>query len=208
MREIRIYMEGGGDSKGTWGKIREGMDAFLSEQKQCARDAGVKVRVIPRGGRRQTYDDFLTGCDANPDALNLLLVDAEAPVAATRTPKQHLQTREGDKWPCPGPDDRYHLMVQTMEAWFMADQDAVAAFYGQGFNRNALRGNPQVEQIPKLDLEQKLKAATKATKKETYHKIKHGAELLKKIDPSKVRAAAPYCDRLFTTVAKAISGRA
>jgi hypothetical protein len=45
-----------------------------------------------------------------------------------------------------------------LEAWFLADKDALKACYGQGFNPNSIPGNPNVEQIAK---------ATVATARET-----------------------------------------
>jgi len=148
---------------------------------------------------------FVSAAKDHADALNLLLVDSEAPIAVGKTPKQHLVAREGSTWPCPGDDGQYHLMVQTMEAWFMADQDAVAKYFGQGFSANSLPKNPDVEQIPKQDLEPSLKAAAKATKKKTYKKIRDGAKLLKAIDPSRVRQAAPHCKRLFEAIEQGIT---
>jgi hypothetical protein len=91
-------------------------------------------------------------------------------------------------------------MVQTVEAWLVADVDAVSKFYGQGFNANTIPKNPNVEQISKEDLESTLKRATRNTPKGEYHKIKHGPKLLGQVDVSKVRKAAPHCDRLFVTL--------
>src|SRR5438105_6544141 len=90
-------------------------------------------------------------------------------------------------------------MVQMMEAWFHADKNALLKFYGQGFNGGALKANPNVEEIPKIDLKQGLSAATKKSQKGDYYdnKTKHGPELLARIDPHRVREAAPNCTRLF-----------
>ena len=88
-------------------------------------------------------------------------------------------------------------MVQLMEAWFLADPEALERFYGNGFRRNALRQNPQVEEIPKADVLESLKQAVKETKKQRYHKTQHAPLILESLDPIKVRKAAPNCDRLF-----------
>ncbi|WP_446355741.1 DUF4276 family protein [Coleofasciculus sp. G2-EDA-02] len=42
-------------------------------------------------------------------------------------------------------------------------------------------------------------AASKTLKKE-YHKTRHAAQILERLDVAKVRQAAPSCDRLFTTL--------
>jgi hypothetical protein len=44
-------------------------------------------------------------------------------------------------------------MVQAMEAWFLADREALAEFYGNGFSAQNLPGSPtNIEAIPKDDL--------------------------------------------------------
>lgn len=97
-------------------------------------------------------------------------------------------------------------MVQMMEAWFLADPEALAVYYGQRFGAQALPGRGNVEQIAKADVERSLKEATRKTQKGEYHKIRHGAELLARIDPAKVRKRAPHCERLLATLASAQAG--
>jgi Domain of unknown function (DUF4276) len=114
-------------------------------------------------------------------------------------PKEHLKSRHG--WNLPDISaDHYHLMVQMMEAWLVADRDALSRFYGQRFNANAIPRNSNVEQIGKQDLESALKEATRHTAKGEYHKIHHGPKILGQLDVSRVRKAATHCNRLFTTL--------
>jgi hypothetical protein len=99
-------------------------------------------------------------------------------------------------------------MVEMMEAWFHADKNALAKFYDdEKFNWGALKPNPKVELIPKRDLVEGLKAATKNTRKGDYfdNKTSHGPKLLEAIDPALVRRAAPNCDRLFEAVLKRLT---
>jgi Domain of unknown function (DUF4276) len=127
----------------------------------------------------------------------VLLVDSEGPV--NHGPKEHLKSRDG--WNLPDiSGEHYHLMVQMMVAWMVADPDALSKFYGQGFNANALPRNPNVEQIGKADLESALKEATRRTAKGEYHKIHHGPKILSQLDVAKVRRAATHCNRLFMTL--------
>ena len=88
-------------------------------------------------------------------------------------------------------------MVQLLEAWFLADQDALERFYGDGFRRSALRQNPEVEHIPKADVLESLNDATRETQKGRYHKTRDAPKILEALDRTRVRAAAPNCDRLF-----------
>jgi hypothetical protein len=120
------------------------------------------------GPRRAAFENFLIALDTHPYAFNVLLVDSEGPV--NNGPREHLKSRDG--WNLPDISaEHYHLMVQMMEAWLVADRDALSWFYGQRFNGNAIPRNPNVEQIGKQDLESALKEATRHTPKGAYHTI-------------------------------------
>ena len=88
-------------------------------------------------------------------------------------------------------------MVEVMESWFLADVAALKVYYGDSFQENVVRGNPEVEKILRTDVYSRLKRATKNTKPGEYHKTKHAPALLAAIDVSLVRAAAPNCERMF-----------
>lgn len=131
----------------------------------------------------------------------MLLVDAEAPVLLT--PWAHLQQRDG--WINPAvPDNHCQLMVQLLEAWFLADKDALKAYYGQGFNPNPIPGNPDVERIAKATVMTAMEIATRNTQKGGYRKIRDASRLLERIRPAVVRAKSPHCDRLFTELSEQI----
>jgi hypothetical protein len=91
-------------------------------------------------------------------------------------------------------------MVQLMEAWFLADPEALVVYYGSGFQANALKRNPEVEKIPKADVLRCLARATKKTPKGEYRKTKHAPAILESLNPDKVRSVAPNCERLFTEI--------
>lgn len=96
-------------------------------------------------------------------------------------------------------------MVQVMEAWLVADSEALKRFYGQDFNAKLIPSNPDVEQIDKTTLFSALKDATRRTAKGEYHKIRHGPEILKLLEASKVQNAARHCQRLFETLERKMS---
>jgi len=195
--EIRIYIEGGGDSKDTKAFLRQGFSAFLKELVDIARNNKRRWQLITCGSRGAAFDAFTTSMRQNPQAFNVLLVDSEAPVETT--PWAHLRERDG--WNATSVlDDQCHLMVQAMEAWLISDLEALAGFYGAGFNRNSIPGNANVEQVAKANLEPSLKTATRNTQKGEYRKIHHASKLLALIDPAKVRTASQHCARLFTTL--------
>ena len=97
-----------------------------------------------------------------------------------------------------------HLMVQTMEAWIVADANAVSGYYGQGFNAGALPRRPNLEEVSKADVERSLKRATAGTQKGRYHKIRHASDLLQRIDPETVKTRCRHCERLFIELGRLI----
>ncbi|MGE4505853.1 MAG: DUF4276 family protein [Desulfovibrionaceae bacterium] len=194
--KIKVYVEGGGQNKALKIKLRQGFSSFFKK-------AGIKVNPIRCGGRSETYRAFC-GAVKHPekDTLPILLVDSEAPVSEKHSeiPWEHLRLR--DKWTKPkgSTDDQAHLMVECMEAWFMADKNALAEFFGQGFHLNSLPPRADIEAIPKATLYSSLENAAKPTKKKTYGKGDHSFGILEMIDPQKVQDASPWAKRLIDTL--------
>jgi hypothetical protein len=197
VKEIRLYIEGGGNSKNTKFLMHQGFNKFFSPIAELAQTHKIRWKIIICGSRNNAFRDFSIALKAHPNAFNVLLVDAEGPVNTTAC--QHLKQR--DNWELAQVDDEQcHLMVQTMEAWLIADIDTLKKFYGQGFKENSIPKNPNVEQIDKQQLEPSLKAATRKTSKGEYHKIQHASKLLALLNVDKVRLAAPHCERIFTVL--------
>lgn len=174
--EMRIYFEGHKN-------LKAGFDEFFGEIREKARAAQCKVVSIATGGTPER--DFAIAMRKHPAAWNILLRDSEGPLEPGRSVPQA---------------DSIFWMVEMMESWFHADKDALAGYYQSGFRKAALSPNPNVEEIPKRDLIDGLKAATKDTTKGKYHKTKHAPALLRAIRPELVRKAAPNCEKLFQTV--------
>lgn len=201
--EIRIYVEGGGDQRSGKDVLQRGFSQFLNSIREMARERRISFRVIACGSRNSAFDDFRIALGAHPDAINIMLVDAEEPLQQTN-PWEHLRHRD-PSWDLPKlPDIHCHLMTQTMEAWVIADINALRAYYGQGFNPNPFPGNPDVEAITKERLEQALIDATRNTSKGEYHKIRHGPDILARADHNVVCGRASCCRRLFETLRKMI----
>ena len=199
--KCKVYVEGGGNTKTTRTACRKGFSEFFGR-------AGLRPRMMPCGGRGEAYDDFRDALRAAHDGeFVILLVGSEEPVAEGSDPWTHLGNRAADRWSRPreAGDDSAQLMVQCMEAWFLADKDSLARFFGAGFNRSALPARQDVENVPKDDIEAGLKMATRRCgKKLTYHKGRHSFAILAELDPGKVTAASPHAKRLVD----AIRGRA
>lgn len=194
---IRLYVEGGGDSKTLRTACREGFGTFIEN----AGLSGRMPRIVACGGRDKAYDKFKIA-HANRDGISLLLVDAERPVRQAGA-WEHLQ-QAPDDWPRPdgATDDQCHLMVQIMESWFLADRDALEEFYGQGYRENALPQNPQIERVAKDDVLNGLDRAARDTSKRGYHKGSHSFEILAKLDPEKVQNASPRAKRFIQALSQ------
>jgi uncharacterized protein DUF4276 len=200
--EIRVYVEGGGDGKDTRSLVKKGFRSFLNGIAERGRLKRLKFYIIACGSIQSTIDDFNTALRTHPNAFNVLLVDSDGPVESGVL--QHLLARGGSTLAGIVGEDNCHLMVQVVEAWLVADLAALQQFYGQRFNSNSIPKNPNVEELDKNTLYSSLKSATRMTQKGEYHKTRHGPELLKRVDVSKVRRAAPYCERLLSTLEQRI----
>lgn len=195
VKEVRIYVEGGGDQRSGKAAVREGFSKFLSPLKEMARERHVSWNVIACGSRNDAFNAFGIALGQHGDAFNALLVDSEGPVS--QSPWAHLQAC--DNWTIMDVSDNHcHMMVQAMEAWVVADPDALAHFYGHGFNSNPIPRQEDVEMISKPDLASALRLATQNTQKGEYHKIRHGPKILASVDVARVRNRARHCERMFT----------
>jgi hypothetical protein len=179
------------------------MDRFLGDIKNEFRAHGRSWKLVCCGARNAAYRAFRNACDQRDGGVVMLLVDAEDPVR-TDSPIHHLSARDG--WNLEGVDGHVvHLMVQTMEAWIVADGDELSRYYGQRFRRNALPNRQNLEDEGKRDIERALYEATRRTQKGEYHKIRHASEILRSVDPLRVVQRCPAFARLFRTLGHTIS---
>jgi hypothetical protein len=194
-----IYVEGGGKSKALRSECRRGFSEFLRK----AGFAGKMPRITACGGRQDAFNSFCTAIEnSTPGDYCILLIDSEGPVTVL-SPWLHLAQRQGDNWTRPhqATDDHCHLMVQCMETWFLADKQAMLAFFGQGYNENALPNTTNIESIAKNTLYDSIENATRNCKtKGAYDKSDHSFRLLAKIDPARVRNASPWARRFLDTL--------
>jgi hypothetical protein len=188
--EIRIYYEGDG-------RLKPGFSQFFNQLRTRAEARRCRFQLITGGSGSTACRDFSLALETHPDAWNILLKDSEGPHSGNLS--ESLCREQGwDK----SRRESIFWMVEMMESWFHADKDALREFYGPNFKRNALKANPKVEEIRKVDLVKGLKKATKDTQKGDYvdNKTSHGPKLLAAIDPEKVQTAAPNCGKLFAAV--------
>lgn len=195
---VKVYVEGGGNGRELRARCRKGFASFLEKTNM----AGRMPQVIACGGRQSAYDKFRAALDVGTEReFTVLLVDSEDPVAVGSGPWLHLRNRDGWKKPVGAIDDNVYLMVQCMEAWFLADRNCLATFFGQGFNANVLPGNQNIEEVAKTDVLDGLKNATRQCRpKGEYDKGRHSFDLVSQIDPARVSAASTHARRLLNTL--------
>jgi hypothetical protein len=223
---MKIFVEGGGNQKVLLGECRKAFRELFEK-------AGVKkgsFEIIASGSRLDAYKDFKNALNAgHTDAI--LLVDSEeqvriiasaansrrldfdrtrSPTAIGRSvrPWQHLRERVGDDWdqPAGATNRQVHFMVACMEAWFLADKDALAAYYRgphrrEQFNEATLPSRPDIEGLSKTEVMAALSRATRPnqSKKEYTDKSKgaHSFKILATLDPEKIARASYHAQRLF-----------
>lgn len=159
-------------------------------------------RIVASGRRMKAFEDFRNALQqAGAEDFIVLLVDSEDSVGVEEGSWAHLKRRDNWDRPVAATDENAHLMVECMESWFLADQDELATFFGDEFYRKALPARLAVEDIPKKDVLNGLKAATRnCGKKGEYHKGRHSFKILSCLDPEKVTAASPHARRLVETL--------
>lgn len=191
--KVRLYVEGGGESRSLHINCREGLRKLL--ERAGFADRMPSTRAC--GSRNDAYDDFKTALDSvAPDMYPVLLVDSEAPVEQP-TSWQHLQSRDGWAQPEGAEDDQAQLMVQCMETWCVADRRALHAFFGQHLRESALPPLNDLESRPKDDVHDALVDATRdCGRRKSYQKGKRSFELLGQLDPAELRERVPHFVRL------------
>jgi hypothetical protein len=179
---VHVYVEGGGPTRGgdLAGECRKGFSALLEKA------TGRRVGITACGGRNQAYDAFATAVRQRKYDLAVLLVDSEEAVRA-KDSWSHLQLR--DKWtPLEAPA---HLMVVCMEAWLLADHDALRAHFGSSFEAGRIPKWPRLWEVDKDALYGALTDATKDREKGgPYGKGRDSFKILARVDPKKLEACA------------------
>ena len=200
MTKFVLYVEGGGNQSDSKALLRQ---AFVRLFSSALANRGVyrKPKIVVCGSIQQTLKHFESAVSTATDGICAVLVDADGPVETGRDPAAHLSENHGWAKPKQSTAEQIHRMVQTMEAWIVADRDAIQEYYGGGVHLNSLSNRKNVEEIPKLELERGLKQATRSTKKGEYHKIRHACQLLPRISAAKVAARAQHFKRLLDFMA-------
>ena len=101
--KVKVYVEGGGDSKDLRTRCRMGFSSFFEK----ANFAGRMPRIIACGGRGTAFDRFRTALRSRrEDEFIVLLVDSEDPIAEGSGTWEHLAGRDGWDTPADAADER------------------------------------------------------------------------------------------------------
>ncbi len=197
--KVKLYVEGGGDSKSLHIKCREGFRKLLERAGLQGRMPAIKAC----GGRNAAYDDFKTAQARSlrkNQELPMLLVDSEGPVTSS-SPWTHLAGSDHWKKPSGALDDQAQLMVQCMETWCAADRAALRAFFGAALVESALPSHVNLEAASKDDVQTALVNATRPCgRKRQYQKGQRSFELLGRLDPAVFKSCLPAFKRLIDTL--------
>lgn len=186
----RIYIEGGGDSKGLHVRCRQGFRQLLE---RCG-FSGRMPRLVACGGRSAAYSDFKTSHESNKAEYVAMLIDSEEPVSNLEETWDHL--RNCDRWERPdGADDEQVLFMTTcMETWIVADRDTLRQHYGSSLQESALPSLISLEQGNRQDIQEGLKRATRNCSN-AYQKGKRSFEILGKLKPETMESHLPAFQR-------------
>ncbi len=174
--KIILFIEG--NSEVNNGDLRQGFEKLLLNTNKLA---GKLPRIKLGGGKKQTIDAFLNNRISEERAI---LIDLDANEAAK---EQDLKNHGLDKH-----KKEVFYMIQEMESWFLSQSAVLDKFYGVDSNKKKIS-----EKLPKRNAmeisspDKELEKLTTNTKKKTYHKVKHGVELLKLLDAQKLMQDFP-----------------
>lgn len=159
-----LYIEGTTDD--TNGDLRQGFSSLLSQKLE-----GKMPRIRMAEGKSQAISKFKRPLkNDNP----LLIIDLDKSVLHKNIflQQENLTAQSSTIF----------FMVQEMEAWFLSQPSILDNFYNHEISSKIKRSAIEIEN-PSDEL---IKLTKKIPKKEHYHKVKHGVELLKLLNLNKL----------------------
>ena len=179
---MKIYIEGGGDSKDLHTECRRGFRKLLES---CG-FKGKMPRLVACGSRDSAFRSFKTALKANSHERYAMLIDSEDPVEDIYKTWEFLCSR--DEWEKPelATDEQVFLMVTCMETWIIADRETLKSHYGDNLNEATLPSLNNIEKKDRHFIQQALEMATKYCSN-SYKKGKRSFVILGKLSPEALR---------------------
>ena len=179
--------------------LKIGFDKLFGNHKERARQKRIRFDMIAGGANAETVKDFLRSCRRNPSDLNVLLIDSEMSAPSADEAIRALRSRRYWDANVSTEDGQLNFMVQAMEAWFIADPQAMARYFGNGFAVGRLPHPQNAESIHPNGLTDSINQALRGIggrRRKKYDKVSDGARLLALIDEATVRRNCPAFGRL------------
>lgn len=114
-----------------------------------------------------------------------LLIDLDGPTGSRKSDLENHALAQHS--------EAVFYMVQEMEAWFFSQPEILEEFYGPEIAKSLPGTFPADISEPDKVLEN----ITRKTQKGKYHKVRHGTELLARLDPGKLENTFPDFKRLL-----------
>lgn len=173
-----LFIEGTTDD--TNGNLREGFYKLLYQR---LKDNMPRIRM--GNNTRETIGKY-KACQSNSYAL----IDLDDFEANKKTAMDKYEINDSDQ---------VFFMIQEMEAWFISQPDILDEYYGFKISEKLIKKNAKEFKCP----DEYLQDLTKQCKKGRYHKVRHGVELLKKLDANKLQNYFSEFDTLIRKIEEA-----
>ena len=206
VKTVRFFIEGDKQERGKGGfiSLRQGFTELFTK---WAKDKSLEIEFDNKllGSRGEAVNIFLKFVDLYPNQPIFLLIDTEREKDIKESAKLFLKKDFPNSDFKKVKESQLHFMAQAMESWFLADKEKLAECFDQKFNSKALPAHKEVEKIPKKEVIEKLKTATKDTSngKGKYDKGTKAGKILKEIRPHLIIKNAPHGEKLFQDLEKA-----
>ncbi len=200
MKNIYLYIEGGGDRAQQQSELRSAFKILLEK----AGFKGHMPRILACGGRDQAFHQFKKSfTDRSQADIAILLVDAEDPVASNESSInapvwKHLKER--DKWERPdaAQENQVALMVTSIETWIIADHAALKAYFGPKLKEKHLLPLQNLESRKRKDVLDALEKATEDCGRDRqYRKGAKSFQVLATVNPHTLQQNLPHFKRFI-----------
>ena len=195
--EVAIHFEGHSN-------LRRGFHKLFEPHVNHARQQRIRFKLIAGGSRTEAVKDFLRSCKSQQSNLNVLLIDSEGPILDTASAIRSLRSQSFWDGSVACDDEQVNLMVQAMEAWFIADPQALINHFGRGFNIKALPTPQNAESVSPSDLTIAIRKGLRNSGRRRYDKVTDGLKLLQLVDHAKVGQYCQHFQRLMDYLSRAI----